>query len=312
MKNWLFISLIVFPFLLGAQQHANYTQYTFNRFALNPAVAGMKPCGDTQFGTRRQWIGFEEAPKITFLSYNTRINKDDKYPKNFHGIGFHAMNDNSGYTNTLYLKAAYAYHMKIWVNYHLSFGMFVGLQSFTQSYNSIRIPNKALDPAIDKEFEQNLIFPEISPGIFLYNRNLFAGFSFLQAYPAKIGVIGTGDNRLNTNYFLSAGYRFRGNKIDIVPSTMISFAPFADPTVDMTLTLDYEQKISLALGSKYLNSGYLALQMQLTRVFSVGYSYEYALSEIVNVAPSTHEIIIGISTCTTERKKTGFVCPAYQ
>lgn len=294
-----------------SQQHTNYTQYTFNRFALNPAVAGLKSCADTQFGSRRQWVGFEGAPTITFASFNTRINKDDKYPKNFHGFGFHLMNDQSGFTNIFYLKAAYAYHLKLWVNYHISFGVFVGLQSFNQSYNAITIPQKALDPAIDNEVETNIIFPEVSPGIFLYNRNFFAGLSILQVYPAKIEVIGTSENRLNANYFLSTGYRFRGQKIDIIPSTMISFAPFANPTVDITLTLDYNQKISLGVGSKYLNSGYATLNLHLTRIIAIGYAYEYALTEIVNVAPSTHEIVIGISTCTKERKKTGFSCPAY-
>lgn len=312
MKTCLVIAALVFSLGVVAQQHTNYTQYTFNRFALNPSVAGLKPCAETQFGHRRQWVGFEGAPVINFASFNTRINKDDKYPKNFHGFGLHLMNDQSGFTNTFYLKAAYAYHMKIWVNYHLSFGMFVGLQNFRQTYNSITIPNKGLDPAVSNENERSYVFPEISPGIFLYNRKLFAGFSFTQAYPAELGAIGTSDYRLNTNYFLEAGYRLRGRKIDVIPSMMVSFAPFANPTVDMTLTLDYEERLSLALGSKYLNSGYVAVNIHLTRIIAMGYAYEYALSEIVNVAPSTHELIISISTCTTERRKTGFICPAYE
>lgn len=296
----------------NAQQHTNYTQYTFNRFALNPSVAGLKPCGETQFGHRRQWVGFEGAPKITFASFNTRINKDDKYPKNFHGFGFHLLNDQAGISSSTYFKVAYAYHMKIWTNYHISFGIFAGFQSFSQSYDAITIPNKGLDPAIDREVQTGLIFPEISPGTFIYNRNLYVGFSFLQAYPAKIKVIGSGENRLTTHYFLTSGYRLRGQKIDIIPSMMVSFSPFISPTVDITLTLDYRDKISLGLGSKYLNSGYATVYLHVLRNISVGYSYEYALSEIINVAPTTHEIILSISNCTTERRKTDFICPAYQ
>ena len=306
-----FILLLISPLLIFGQQHTNYTQYTFNRFALNPAVAGLKPCGDTQLGHRRQWMGFENAPTITFASFNTRVNKEDKYPKNFHGFGFHLLNDQSGFTNTTYFKVGYAYHLKVWVNYHISFGIFVGFQNFVQDYNSITIPNKALDPAIDGETQRAFVFPEISPGIFLYNRNMFAGFSFLQGYPTKYDIIGTDEYRLSTHYFLQAGYRFRGQKIDLIPSTMISFAPFANPTVDMTMTFDYKEKISLALGSKYLNSAYVGVNLHVFSNIAVGYVYEYALTEIVNVAPNTHEIVISISNCTTERRKTGFVCPAY-
>lgn len=306
----LFCFLMAFTYSRG-QQHTNYTQYTFNRFALNPAIAGIKRCSETTIGHRRQWMGFQNAPRVFLGTFHTRINKDDKYPKNFHGFGFQIMNDQSGITNNTYFKAAYAYHLKIWTNYHLSFGIYGGFQSYIHSYNSITIPQKGLDPAINDEAQRAFVVPEVSPGMFLYNRNMFLSLSMTQLYPAKYKIIGTDEFRLSSHYFLSSGYRFRGYKLDVVPSFMMSFAPFASPTMDINLSFDYDNILIFGLGSKYLNSGYASLQLQISNVIGIAYAYEYALNEISRVAPVTHEIMIKFSNCTTEKKRQDFICPAY-
>ena len=172
-------------FSLVGQQQTSYTQYTLNRFALNPALAGVKPCSETTFGNRRQWVGFENAPNVAFSSFNTRLHHEDKYPKNFHGVGAQVMVDRYGFSTDTYVKLAYAYHMKLWVNYHLSIGIFAGLQRQSFSYDLVRMPQKAIDPAINKEVTNDLVYPEISPGGFLYNRNFYIGLSMLQVYPTR-------------------------------------------------------------------------------------------------------------------------------
>lgn len=304
---------ILFSFGIRAQQYTNYTQYTLNRFALNPAMAGLKRCAETTFGNRRQWVGFENAPNVSFASFNTRINREDKYPKNFHGVGAHIVSERHGFSSVTYVKLAYAYHIKLWVNYHLSVGVFAGIQRHSFSYDLVRLPNKSIDPAINQEVSNDEVYPEVSPGGFIYNRNFYAGLSMIQGYPAQTGDLGTSQNRLTSHYFLSGGYRFRGlNRLDFIPSFMLSFSPFVSPTFDATLTADYKQRMSVALGSKYLNSGYVTVQFRIARKIYLGYSYEYALNEINNVAPSSHEIVINFTNCTVDTKHVKFVCPAYQ
>ena len=111
----LFITIVLISSdYLTAQQHTSYTQYTLNRFALNPAIAGLKNCTETTMGHRRQWVGFEGAPSMYFASFHTRLNKENRFPKNFHGVGAFVMNDRNGFYNNFYLKIAYAYHIKLW------------------------------------------------------------------------------------------------------------------------------------------------------------------------------------------------------
>ncbi len=306
-------ALIFFLLMSGiclSQQHVSYTQYVLNRYMINPALAGIQPCGELVMGNRDQWIGFENSPTTYFMSFNTRMNKEDKYPKNFHGWGLNIISDRHGFTTNNYFKLGYAFHLKLDRNYRASFGLYAGIQSFNQNYRSIRIANKAIDPALNDE-SLVLVYPEISPGAFLYNKNFFVGASLMQGYPTRIKNFGTKENRLSSHYFLNGGYRIRGRVLDYVPSFLFYMSPFASPTMDMTLTFDYDQKIIFGMGSKYLNSGYINFQVRLFRLYNIGYSYEYAFNSLNRVSPNTQEIIISIKSCTTEKKIEKFYCPAY-
>lgn len=310
---------VLFPFLfflfgvtIFAQQHINYTQYTLNTFALNPAVAGLKKCGQTTLGIRRQWIGFEGAPTHTFASYNTRLNKEDQFPKNFHGVGVYFSNDRLGFTEYTMLKLAYAFHVKMNRNFHFSAGIFGGIHLQQTNFSSIRIRDRANDPALNDESNSPYIFPEVSPGVYIYNDNFFAGLSMYQQYPLRIKEVGTKLNRLAPHYFVMTGYKIEGQNLNFTPSMLFGFAPFAAPTLDLTLTADYEDKISLAVGSKYLNSGYATVQLNIGRGVKIGYSYEYAFTELIEIAPSTHEIVLQFNSCHIDRNQIKVECPAYQ
>lgn len=311
MKKTLFcIFGILLSCLIFGQQHPSYTQYNLNKYALNPAVAGLKACTQTTFGSRRQWSGFEGAPNHLFVSVNTRINKKQTFPKNFHGIGAYFSNDVMGFTNYSMLKISYAFHLKMTRNYRFSAGIFVGVHQQKTNFNSIRILDKANDPAIRDG--KALIFPEVSPGVFIHNNKFFAGLSMFQQYPSKIDETGTEENRLAGHYFLMTGYKFRGEVLNFTPSMLVSFAFFAPPTVDFTLTVDYKNRISIGLGSKYLNSGYASALLNVRNGLKIGYAYEYALTELIRVAPSTHEIVLQFSSCHIDKNKIKVQCPAYQ
>ena len=66
------IIILCFAFLLGnmlyAQQLPQITQYTFNNYAINPAVSGMYdlPVNTT---IRNQWIGINDAQEQMLLVF---------------------------------------------------------------------------------------------------------------------------------------------------------------------------------------------------------------------------------------------------
>ncbi|MEQ8907921.1 MAG: PorP/SprF family type IX secretion system membrane protein [Vicingaceae bacterium] len=313
MKELLLTYLFVFltANLMG-QQLPTTSHYLTNRFYLNPAFAGIKPCSETNFGHRQQWVGFEGAPLTTFGTFNTRLFKDDKYPDEIHGIGLSLVQDRTGFIERQYVRFAYAYHLKLNKNYRISFGLYAGMQRYSHSYSDIRIPQKSLDPAFDPDEQISLVVPEVSPGIFMYNKSFFLGLSSFQIFPTRMYNIGTNDSRLGAHYYFMAGYRLRGRTLHYIPSFLLNFSAFAPPTMDISLMVDYQRNISFALGSKYLNSAYALVKFRIASTLSVGYVYEYALNEINRVSPTTHEFVVSISSCHQEKETPKFFCPAYQ
>lgn len=312
MKRIVLLILFLSVGSIHAQQHHIYSQYITNRFALNPAVAGIKSCNNLSFGSRRQWVGFEGAPNIYFASFRTRINKSERFPRNIHGFGIYLANEQEGIQKSTYVKIAYAYHLKLWRNLSASAGIFVGIQQRKLGKVSLNTTSGQIDPA----FEQNgpdYVYPEISPGIFIYNKKIFAGLSVFQAFPARFKEIGDGRTNLDPHIFIMAGYNFRTSLFILRPSFLFAAAPLLSPSVDFTFTANYRNRISIGIGAKYVNSAYSTLQVQAFSWLKVGYTYEYALSQIKKVAPSTNELVITITGCETEFiNRPKFYCPAYE
>ena len=63
---------------LRAQQIEQYTQYVFNHFSVNPAVAGSKDCIDVRLGFRKQWVGFPGAPTTGWATVQGTIRPKGK------------------------------------------------------------------------------------------------------------------------------------------------------------------------------------------------------------------------------------------
>ena len=124
-----------------AQQIAQYTQYVFNQFSVNPAVAGSKDCLDVRLGFRKQWLGFPGSPSTGWASLHGAIrNKKKPFVKSRHGIGGFVESDKAGAYGYSHLYLAYAYHIQMSQDYMISMGFFAGLKQF-------KLDPGELDPA---------------------------------------------------------------------------------------------------------------------------------------------------------------------
>src|SRR5690554_4388102 len=114
-----------------SQQITQYSQWSFNQFAINPALAGVKRCLDIKTAVRAQWLGFEDAPQSGFFTVNAPLNKKKKrLNDSFHGLGGKIERDIFGAFDNFSLSMAYALHFPIGKYHQLSFGASVGLQQF--------------------------------------------------------------------------------------------------------------------------------------------------------------------------------------
>src|SRR5690606_4390647 len=64
------------PGLGWAQQLPQLTQYQFNDYVINPAVAGSRPLFEIRSGHRYQWVGIQDAPRTFTLSTATPVGRN--------------------------------------------------------------------------------------------------------------------------------------------------------------------------------------------------------------------------------------------
>lgn len=67
---------------LHGQQLPVYSQYTFNKFLLNPAAAGSDGYTTINLVAREQWVGFEGTPKTHAIMIDSRLLRNSFISKN--------------------------------------------------------------------------------------------------------------------------------------------------------------------------------------------------------------------------------------
>lgn len=66
----LICTILLVPAGLLSQQLPHFTQFMFNDYVLNPAVAGTKDYYQVRSNSRFQWAGIVDAPQTISLSMN--------------------------------------------------------------------------------------------------------------------------------------------------------------------------------------------------------------------------------------------------
>ena len=122
---YLICLLVIIPCISYSQQQPLYSQFTFNKYLFNPAVAGSEQITVIKATGYEQWVGFKGAPKFHTLSFDTRVFLDTKKPrrnvrKKFKiikpgsvGAGAMIFNEKHGPLSHTGVSATYSYHIKI-------------------------------------------------------------------------------------------------------------------------------------------------------------------------------------------------------
>ena len=115
-KIFTFLVFTLILFCYKSQQVTLNSQYLFNDFTINPAVAGTKAYSPLSFSFRRQWMGIDEAPISQNFMYHTYLG--DKV-----GLGGHIFNDVAGPSEDLDLVQLSLIILKQVnaLNFHLEF-----------------------------------------------------------------------------------------------------------------------------------------------------------------------------------------------
>lgn len=309
-RAWLLL-LVLGPASARAQQVSQYTQYVFNHFSVNPAVAGSKDCLDVRLGYRKQWTGFDGAPVTGWASLHGAIRPKGKpFEANKHGVGMFVESDNAGNWGYTRFLLAYAYHMQMAKDYYLSLGLFGGAQQMKFNNGDATVVQYG-DPALDGKATA-IVVPEITPGIWAYNKVAWAGMSMHQALGNPIKDIGTG-SKLARQFMLSAGYKYRiGKKTALVPCMLAKFSKGVPPALDINAMVEWNRQFALGAGYRNGDAVTFLMKVSFAKYFQLGYSYDVTTSKLRVASSNTHEVILGITPCGQESASRRMInCPAF-
>lgn len=275
-----------------SQQDAQYNLYQFNQMVINPGYAGARD-GLAATGTvRKQWVGFDGAPQTTCFSVHSPVVK-----KNV-GIGLTIVNDVMGPRNLFAAYGNASYILKINRKTKLGFGLNAGYNRYQFNYTKINFKdaNEVPSQLLQNQTPSAL---DINAGMYLRSTKYFVGLSATHinnpnAYTYQAVTPGGSDYKykLNTHFFLTAGYSFTVDKNTVFAPTILLKQVGNNFALDVNCNFFLYKK--MWLGAFY-RAGYgpgMLFQYYVSDYFRVAYSYDTGVSYYRRLGGS-HELMLG-------------------
>ncbi len=286
MKNLLTAILLLVSITLFAQQDALFSQYMFNKLAVNPGYAGSRELLSTDILYRYQWVGIEGAPKTVSASIHSPLNNPHL------ALGFNVSNDKIGPLSNTSAMATFAYRI-IFPKGKLSFG----IQGGVKNNNVVGNLNAydGTDPFILSQQTKKFV-PDASFGIYYYTANFYAGFSSQQLLQNQTLVVEDAEGNAQFSTLLTHFYGMTGVAIPLGenvvfrPSLLAKYVKNAPPQLDLNASFLFAN--TLWLGASYRTEKAISImtEINIAQNFRIGYSYDIWINELKTYNKGSHEI----------------------
>lgn len=305
------------PLLLKGQQLPLYSHYLYNKFLINPAVAGSDGYTSFSMTAREQWVGYSGAPRTFSLSAQTRLLKKSYILKQTRlkkevfrpgtdgriGFGGYIFTDKNGLVQRNGFQLSYAYHMWLQKSTQLSFGL--ALTGYHYRIDETQIdfedPN---DPWLTNDLRRGMFIPDATFGIYLLNQNYSFGFSADQLFEAstRIGNKAYNDFKVNRHYYLFGSYDFMPDAYSVIqPSFLFMMSEQIKPQADLGVTYIFNQ--DFRAGLSYRTSGAIITNLGIKyQNLHIGYAFDFTLQEIQRITFGTHEITMALKFGDSKRR----------
>jgi type IX secretion system PorP/SprF family membrane protein len=295
-KFCVYILFILLGKTAFSQQLAQYSQFTLNKYAYNPAAAGtsLKSPYDILMGTRRQWLNIDNAPRTNFIYFNYTFIPQRSYRK-WHNAGIYIDQDQLGIFKSNSIYASYTFHMVLSSRLIASVGVFAGVKRFYVSLNSL----DSDDPAVMKSSGNLYVYPDISPGFRLYSKRFFFDLSVKQITTPRLKnskrEIGK-NSQLPPHLFMSFGRKFGlGDNYILTPAINLHSVFTSIPSVELNVMLNYRSAVGVGLGVRNNSSLSGILQVRFLKNAVIGIAYDYSINRLIKASPNTLEFMLGIT-----------------
>lgn len=281
-----------------AQQIPLFSQYQFNQYLYNPAVAGSEASVEARLVQRFQWTGITDAPR-TF-----NVNAYGPLDGQKMGVGGMIYSDIAGPTRRTGFQGSYAYHFQLNDEMRLGFGLGIGLDQYTIDGTQVSL-DQADDPALQNymgtSYEFNAKF-----GAYFYGENYYAGISIPQIVPDKINVFDSATNtaKLEDHYIINGGYTFAiGNDFAIEPTLLMRWKSPVPVQFDISVWGYYKEMIWLGVTYRTDDALSFSVGFDYNDMLMIGYSYDLTTSSLSSYTNGSHEIMLGFKFNSNANKE---------
>ena len=324
MKKYLFfISLLITPLLLTAQDNFYFSQYFQVGPVLNPALTGVDNFLDIKLNYRNQWTGFSDAPSSSYFGINGYFQKEtqdaykqyslrtsdpkylDKLPgrevalveRLRHGWGGQVVYDIQGPYEQINVNFNYAVHLPVGKKAKLSLG--IAASMVNQRINLEKIILK--DPDND-QFYQSLLanggrntYLDFNPGLLFYNNNFYLSYSIQHAIRLAISSDDIDYGKNEIGQIIMAGFNFDlSSTVKLLPSGLYNFNQQYNDVWETNLKLLISEKIWAGVSYRSTSTLVFMAGIYVNNLFNLGYSFDYQISELNNYTSGSHEITLGL------------------
>jgi type IX secretion system PorP/SprF family membrane protein len=289
MKRLIYITALLFiGFGAIAQQSPHYTQYMFNDFVINPAVAGVNDYYQIRTNHRFQWAGITDPPLTNSLSI---YGPHAKLPM---GFGGYIYNDATGPTSRTGITGAYAYNIEINKDIRISGGLSMGLQQY--KLDGTQLTAKDLTDLKIQPVVFSTYIPDASIGFYAYADEWYAGLSIAQLLNNNLKIFDekSGLNKLKSHFYLTGGYKYKIDRdFTVEPSVIIKGTAPKVFQFDLSTRVIYQEMVWGGLSYRLKDAISVLIGYIHDEKFYFGYAYDLGVSDLRKYNSGTHEIMIG-------------------
>jgi type IX secretion system PorP/SprF family membrane protein len=299
--NVVLVFCMVFSTGAYAQHERLYTQFMFNKMAINPAYAGTYDGVAVTAFYRRQWIGFEGAPTTIGVNVDGSLKKDKV------GLGLNVVRHTVGIFDQWTADGIYSYKMRMGPKSTLSAGLQGSVRYFGANFQDSRLRSSQgldNDPAIPTE-EVGRYLLNFGFGLYFNSEHFFVGVSMPRLLNSNIDFVDRPVplSQESRHSFVMAGVILPLNEqFELIPQIMLRHVPNAPLSMDINAGIMYQKRLNLAVS--YRTGGLMAdwgdsidfiAGAQISSSLFLGVSYDLLLSSLRNHNSGSAEIVLRYS-----------------
>jgi len=281
------ICLVGFANLFG-QQLPQFSQYMFNDFVLNPAIAGVYDYYQIRTNHRFQWVGMTDPPLTNSISFYGPHSSMDM------GFGGTIYTDITGPTSRTGVSGSYGYNIAINRDMRIAMGLSLSMLQY-------RIDGTQLSPKDPSDmFIQGVVstsyVPDAGVGVYFYGDGFYAGLSAAQLLNNKLTIFDqkSGLNKLKSHFYLTGAYRFEVDQDWIFePSAIIKATAPKQIRFEVTTKVEWMEMVWLATGYRFHEAITIMAGYNYDDKFYFGYAYDIGITDLRKYNMGSHEIMIG-------------------